>query len=110
MKRNIRVIYDTWSFRTADFFNFNEFLVKTLKIHIFANNRPIFTGLVLNYLFYRVLHFFFCIKVDFIKNKKVIQLQSKARLPSRPAGQRLSSAGGALIKPLDWGAAVRTLS
>jgi len=58
----------------VDFSHFNEFLVKTLKIYIFANNRPIFTGLVLNYLFYRVLHFFFCIKVDFIKNKKVIQL------------------------------------
>jgi len=71
----------------VDFSHFNEFLVKTFKIYIFGNNRPIFTGLVLNYLFYRVLHFFFCIKVDFIKNKKVIQLQSKARLPSRPAAR-----------------------
>ena len=53
----------------VDFSHFNEFLVKTLKIYIFANNRPIFTGFVLNYLFYRVLHFFFCIKLNFIKNK-----------------------------------------
>ena len=59
----------------VDFSHFNEFLVKTLKIYIFANNRPIFTWFVLNALFYRVLHFFYCIKVDFIKNKKVIQLQ-----------------------------------
>ena len=53
----------------VDFSHFNEFLVKTLKIYIFANNHSIFTGLVLNYLFYRVLHFFFCIKLNFIKNK-----------------------------------------
>ena len=58
----------------VDFSHFNEFLVKTLKIHNFANNHSIFTGLVLNYLFYRVLHFFFWIKLNFIKNKKVIQL------------------------------------
>ena len=77
----------------VDFFHFNEFLVKTLKIHNFANNRPIFTGFLLNDVFYRVLHLFFYIKLNFIKNKKVIQFQSQARLPSRPAGQRLSSAG-----------------
>jgi len=46
-------------------------LVKTLKIHNFANNRPIFTGFVLNDVEYEDLHLFFCIKVDFIKNKKV---------------------------------------
>ena len=94
----------------VDFSHFNEFLVKTLKIHIFANNRPIFTGFLLNDVEYKDLQLFFCIKLDFIKNKKVIQLKNKARLPSRPAGQRLSSAGDALIKPLDWGAAVRTSS
>ena len=77
----------------VDFSHFNEFLVKTLKIYIFANNRPIFTGFLLNDVKYKDLQLFFCIKLNFIKNKKVIQLQSKARLPSRPAGQRLSSAG-----------------
>ena len=67
----------------VDFSHFNEFLVKTLKIHNFANNRPIFTGFLLNDVFYRVLHLFFYIKIDFIKNKKVIHL--KVRLDCRLA-------------------------
>ena len=59
----------------VDFSHFNEFFVKTLKIHNFANNHSIFTGLVLNDVEYKDLQLFFCIKINFIKNKKVIQLQ-----------------------------------
>ena len=36
----------------VDFFHFNDFLPKTLKIHNFANNHLIFTGFVLNDFFY----------------------------------------------------------
>ena len=43
----------------VDFSHFNEFLVKTLKIHNFANNRPIFTGFLLNDVKYKDLQLFF---------------------------------------------------
>jgi len=69
MKPNIRAIYDTLRPATVDFSNFSKFLVKTLKIHNFVNNRPIFTGFVLNDVEYEYLQLFFCIKVEFMKNK-----------------------------------------
>jgi len=64
-------------------------LVKTLKIHNFANNAPIVTGFVLNDVEYEYLHFFFCIKVEFMKNKKV---RGDRRQPSYLGGSRLAAA------------------
>jgi len=57
----------------VDFSNFNDFFVKILKIHNFVNNRPIFTGLVLNDVEYEYLQLFFCIKVEFMKNKASLE-------------------------------------
>jgi hypothetical protein len=64
MKPNIRAIYDTYSSTIVDFSIFSKFLVKILKIHNFGKNGLIFTGIVLNNVFYRVLHFFFCMELD----------------------------------------------
>ena len=75
----------------VDFSNFNDFLVKILKIHNFANNSPIFTGFVLNDVEYDYLHFFFCIKVEFMKNK-----------PSLRGPPQTSQGGGS------WRAVART--
>jgi hypothetical protein len=68
-KPNIRLINDTLSCTTVDFSNFSQVLVKISKFHNFANNGPIFIWFVLNDVFYRVLQLFFCVKVEFIKNK-----------------------------------------
>ena len=56
----------------VEFSNFFQVFAKTLKFNNFVNNRPIFTGFVLNDVEYKDLQLFFCNKVDFIKNKKVL--------------------------------------
>ena len=71
-------------------------MVKISKFDNFVNNRPIFTGFVLNDLFYRVLHFFFCVKVDFINFKQVrrdppLTAQAAGRLRAVAGTTRLGS-------------------
>ena len=88
MKRNIRVIYDTWSFTTVEFSNFFQVFAKTLKFHNFVNNGRIFTWFVLNDVEYEDLQLFFCVKVDFIKNKKVLGGGPDALLLWRPPARR----------------------
>ena len=68
--------------------NFNEFLVKTSKFHNFVNNGSIFTWFVLNDVEYEDLQLFFCVKVDFIKNKKVLGGGPDALLLWRPPARR----------------------
>ena len=68
--------------------NFNEFLVKTSKFHNFVNNGRIFTWFVLNDVEYEDLQLFFCVKVDFIKNKKVLGGGPDALLLRRPPARR----------------------
>jgi hypothetical protein len=72
----------------VEFLNFFKVFTKTLKFHNFANNRPIFIWFVLNDVFYRVLHLFFCIKVEFMKNKTSLGGPSCAVLPSRLPASR----------------------
>ena len=54
----------------VDFLNFYDFFPKTLKFRNFANNHPILVWFVLNDVEYDSLQLFFCIKVEFIKNKE----------------------------------------
>jgi hypothetical protein len=53
----------------VDFSNFFQVFVKTLKFYNFANNHPILAWFDLNDVEYEDLQLFFCMNVEFIKNK-----------------------------------------
>ena len=72
----------------VEFSNFFKVLPKTLKFNNFANNGRIFTWFVLNDVEYEDLQLFFWVKVDFIKNKKVLGGGPDALLLWRPPARR----------------------
>jgi hypothetical protein len=72
----------------VDFFPFNDFLVKSLKIHNFVNNGPIFIWFVLNDAEYDYLQLFFWVKVEFMKNKTSLRGGSTDRLRWRQLARR----------------------